>query len=98
MNTYTRTADQIKALADTEARDLLVSFGAQLGGSDRWVTDVAAQLGVDRRTVQQWKGGYRRAPDLALVAMQALLRAKHLQDFANQVALTIRAATQLGEI
>lgn len=96
MNGYTLTAAEINALSDADAQAMLLRLGAKLGGSDRWVTDLATQLGVDRRTVQMWKGGERRVPDLALVAMQALLRAQELQDFADQVALTIRAATQLG--
>lgn len=92
------TAAEIKALSDDDARAMLAEIATKLCGSDRWVTDLAGMLGVDRRTVQAWKGGEVRPTDLALVAMQALERADRLQGFADQVAFTIRAATQLGEL
>lgn len=95
MNGYNLTADQINQLSDQEARDLFARAAAQLCGTDRWVTDLAAQLGVERRTVQMWKGGDRRVPTLAVVAVLALVRSQELDGAVSRYVEAQEALAQL---
>ena len=96
MNLYNLTAGEINALSDQEAGDLLTDLATKLCGSDRWATDLATQLGVTRQTVQLWKGGVRRPPDLALVALAAMNDRNTLRAALDNLASAIGAVTQLS--
>lgn len=96
MHEYREQTDRIKALSDDEARAELADLATQLVGNDRWVTDIAQLLDVDRRTVQAWKA-HQRPPTLALLCLWGLTTREAFKGFHGAFRSLLDATTQLGD-
>lgn len=64
------TADQIKALSDTEAQQRLDELATAYFGTTRWKALMAQFIGYERLTVQNWFKDGSRPPAFALILLE----------------------------